>query len=133
MFRFSDIAEIQNKNVTEKNISDGKEVSENKNDTETDYASVEDPLNMYYSASNEATLVSEIRNIINEEKFYNYTRARKNTVLIFSDEFCEEQAFPSLLPKGKVGYKAPRDIPISPARYFNQRLFNFNQYFASNE
>ena len=34
-------------------------------------------------------------------------------------------------PKGKVGYSAPRDIPASPAQYFNQRLLNFNQDFAS--
>ena len=47
------------------------------------------------------------------------------------DEFCEEQAFPSLLPKGKFSYSVPGDIPISPARYFNQRFLNFNQHFAS--
>ena len=47
------------------------------------------------------------------------------------DEFCEEQAFPYLLPKGKFSYSVPGDIPISPARYFNQRFLNFNQHFAS--
>ena len=35
------------------------------------------------------------------------------------------------LPKGKFGSKARRDIPISPVQYFNQRLLNFAQYFAS--
>ena len=40
---------------------------------------------------------------------------RKNPDSILSDEFCEEQAFPYSLPKGKFGYKAPRDIPMSPA------------------
>ena len=49
-----------------------------------------------------------------------------------SDEFCEEETFPCLFPKGKFGYNAPQDISISPARCFNQRLLNFNQYFASN-
>ena len=24
----------------------------------------------------------------------------------------------------------PRGIPVNPARYFNERLLNFNQYFA---
>ena len=48
----------------------------------------------------------------------------------FIDELCEEQAFPYLLPQGKFGYSAPRDITISPAWYFNQQLLNFNQYFA---
>ena len=47
-FTFSDIVEIQgqNKTVTEKIISDRKKISENRNDTETEYDSVEDPLNM---------------------------------------------------------------------------------------
>ena len=41
MLRFSDIVEIQrqNENVTKKIISDRKETSENRNDTETEYAS----------------------------------------------------------------------------------------------
>ena len=47
------------------------------------------------------------------------------------DAFSEEQAFPYLLPEGKFGYSLPRDIPISPPRYFNQRLLNFNQHVAS--
>ena len=44
---------------TEKNISDGKEMSDNINDTinETDFASVEDSLNMHRTASNEVTYV----------------------------------------------------------------------------
>ena len=29
----------------------------------------------------------------------------KKTVSILYDEFCEEQSFPYLLPKGKFGYK----------------------------
>ena len=47
------------------------------------------------------------------------------------DEFCEEQTFSYLLPKGKSGYSVPQGIPISPAWYFNHRLLNFNQHFAS--
>ena len=44
---------------TEKNISDGKEMSDNTNGTinETDFASVEDSLNMHRTASNEVTYV----------------------------------------------------------------------------
>ena len=44
MLRFSDIVENQgqSKNVTEKIITDRKEVSENRNDNETEYTSVED-------------------------------------------------------------------------------------------
>ena len=55
----------------------------------------------------------------------------KKTASNLSNAFFEEPAFPNLFTKGKFGYKAPRDIPISPVRYFQQRLLNFNQYFAS--
>ena len=71
MFRFSDILEIQgeNESITEKNISGEKKMSENIHaeniKPETEHASVEDPLNMYITALNEATLVSKIPNIIN--------------------------------------------------------------------
>ena len=70
MFKFSDIIEIQGHSewVTEKNVSDRKQITENINDrTETEFASVEDPLNMHRTASNETTLVSEILNIISDE------------------------------------------------------------------
>ena len=45
--------------LPKKNISDGKEMSDNINDTinETDFASVEDSLNMHRTASNEVTYV----------------------------------------------------------------------------
>ena len=32
---------------------------------------------------------------------------------IFKDDFCEEQAFPYLFPKGKFGYKVERAVIIS--------------------
>ena len=81
---------------------------------------------MHRTASNETALVSEISFIINDENV-----KEKKPVSILSDEFCKEQAFLHLLPKGKFGYEATRDIPISTARYFKQRLLNFNQHFAS--
>ena len=56
--------------VTEKNVSDGKEMTKNINDrSETEFGSVEDPLNMHRTASNEKSLVSEIPYIINKEIF----------------------------------------------------------------
>ena len=122
-FKFSDIVEIQREtaSVTEKNISDRKEMTENVNynRSETEFASVEDPLNMYGTASNETTLVSEIHIIINEENVIIAPGQRKIPVSILRDEFCKDQAFPFLIPKGKFGYNVPQDIPLSPARYFN--------------
>ena len=41
-------------------------MSKSINDTETKYASVEDPLSMHRMVSNETTLFSELPNIINE-------------------------------------------------------------------
>ena len=70
MFKFSDIIEIQGQSecVTGKYVSDKKEMTENINGrSETQFALVEDPLNMDRTASNETNLVSEILNIINEE------------------------------------------------------------------
>ena len=84
MFKFSDIVEIQGESecVTEKNVFDGKEMTENINDrSETDFTSVKDPLNMHRTAPNEITLVSEIPNIIT--KCYYCTRARKETSFNF--------------------------------------------------
>ena len=76
---------------------------------------------MYRTASNETTLVPEISNIINEENVIIAPRQGKTPVSVLRDEFCEEQAFPHLLPKRKSGYNVPRDIPVSPAWNFNQR------------
>ena len=102
---------------------------------ETEYDSIEDPLNVLRTASNETAFVSvvsaQVSYIINDKNIIIAQGQGKKPVSILSDEFCEEQAFPYLLPKGKFGYKAPQDIAISPAWYFNQRLLNFNQHFPS--
>ena len=85
---------------------------------------------MHRSASNEATLVSEIPNIIDQKNVIIAPERGKTPFSIFSDEFCEEQQFPHLFLKRKFGFNPPRNIPICPSRYLNQRLLNFNQYFA---
>ena len=67
---FSDTAEIQGQfeYINEKNDSDGKEMSENINDrSETEFALVQDPLNMHRTASDETILISDIPNIINKK------------------------------------------------------------------
>ena len=65
MFKVSDIAKMQGQSgiVMWKNISDGNKMTENKNDrSETDFASVQDSLNMQRTASNERIVLSEIPN-----------------------------------------------------------------------
>ena len=55
----------------------------------------------------------------------------KTPVSILNDDHCEELAFPYLFPTGTFGYKVKREVPLSPVKYFNQRLLNFRQSFAS--
>ena len=50
---------------------------------------------------------------------------------IISDENCEVLAHPYLFPTGKFGYTYQRGISLSPSKYFNQRLLNHSQKFAS--
>ena len=49
---------------------------------------------------------------------------------ILSYECCEEH-FTHLLPTGKFGHKVRRNIPLSPVKYFKQKLLNYSQKFAS--
>ena len=65
MLWFSDSVEMQGESENDaENISDGKKMTENVKNTrsKTIFASVEDPLDMHRTASNEKTLVSEIPN-----------------------------------------------------------------------
>ena len=45
-----------------------------------------------------------------------------------NDQFCEELAFPYLFPAGKFGYRVKRDVKLSPAKQFNQRLLHYSHY-----
>ena len=56
----------------------------------------------------------------------------KGTRHILFDKKCEELAFPKIFFRGKFGYTFPREHHLTPTRYFNQRLLNFSQTFASN-
>ena len=50
---------------------------------------------------------------------------------ILNDKFCEELSFPHLFPTGKYGYQVQREKTLSAVKYFNQRLLNYTQKFAS--
>ena len=51
--------------------------------------------------------MSEIPNIIDQENVIIAPGQGKTPVSILSDKFCEEQAFPHLLPEGIFGFNAP--------------------------
>ncbi|XP_066934413.1 uncharacterized protein [Clytia hemisphaerica] len=92
----------------------------------------DDPLIAYRTPTCETVIVSEVPNIILDDE---------NAILapgegqipnsLTQDEFCEELAHPHLFPTGKFGYNVERDIKLSPTKYFNQRLLNYTQKFAS--
>ena len=86
---------------------------------------------MYRTASNNATLVSQIPNIITDENLMIAPGQGKTQISILSGEFCEENAFFSFLPRDKFSYNAPRNTLITPSRYHNQMLLKFDKYFAS--
>ena len=50
---------------------------------------------------------------------------------MLSGDYCKELAFPYLFPEGKFGYKSIKELKLSPVKYFNQRLLNYTQIFAS--
>ena len=62
---------------------------------------MEDRGSINRTGSNETPLVLEIPFIINDENVITASEQRKKPVSILSDEFCEEQAFFYLAPKGK--------------------------------
>ena len=84
-------------------------MSEVINDTETEYVSVEDLLNLLRTVSNIRNLISEIQNINNEENVIIALGQRKKTDLILMDEVCIEQAFPYLPSISTFGYNTFRD------------------------
>ena len=48
---------------------------------------------------------------------------------ILLDEKCEELPHP--FPTGRFGYRVKPEIKVSPVKYFNQRLLNYREKFAS--
>ena len=101
------------------------ENNENNNDLEGD-----NPLQKECTSSDE---FCTIHNIYSEEQgILNLAPCEnKNPEAFYHDVYCEEMAFPFLLPKGKFGYKVCRPIKLSPVKYFNQRLLNYTQRFSS--
>ena len=87
----------------------------------------------YRTVSNETLLISNITQPVSNDKHsINIAPGEgKHPKSVLSDEFCEELAHPYLFPTGEFGYKVKRNITLSPVKYFNQRLLNYTQKFAS--
>ena len=101
------------------------------NGSEVNYTTVEDeeeivnPLQNYRQQESESLLVNNnIHEIAPVEVFL--------TKKILFDKNCKELAFPQFFSKGRFGYSPEREIKLFPSKYFNQRLLNYKQSFASN-
>ena len=100
---------------------------------EEELETIENPLEAFRFSSDETMLMSHMpsSNEIDNEILTLAPGEGKNPLSILNDEFCEELAHPHLFPTGKYGYKIKRETPLSPVKYFNQRLLNYTQLFAS--
>ena len=91
----------------------------------------ENPLDKMRIGSSETVLVSNIPHVLDEETVTIAPGEGKKPLSILMDKQCEELAFPHLFPQGKFGYNIDRDVSLSASKYFNQRLLNYTQRFAS--
>ena len=86
----------------------------------------------FRTPSMKTTLVSEIPSACEmEEGIVVAPGEGKKPLSILNDKFCEVLGHPYLLPTGQYGYKVGREIPLTPSKYFNQRLLHYTQKFAS--
>ena len=93
---------------------------------------LEDPLCEFRTPSMETTFVSEILSTCEmEEGIVVAPGETKKWVSILNDKFCQELVHPRLFSTGQYGYKVEREIPLTPSKYFNQRLLQYTQKFAS--
>ena len=104
-------------------------VSLSQNKANVEIEEDENPLE-HRTASNE-TMASKIPLQVYDDTITVAPGEGKKPISIFEDTNCEEMAFPHLFPTGKFGYKCEREVAISPAKYFNRRLLNYTQKFAS--
>ena len=57
----------------------------------------------------------------------------KQPISVLNNKFCEEPAHlhTNCIPSSRYGYQIQREIPLSPSKYFNQRLLHYIQKFAA--
>ena len=110
------------------NFDENEEINIELQDDETDFETNANPLDSFRQGASEScafphSLTNEYIEIAPGEG--------KKPENIMLDKNCEELSFPHLLSKGKFGYQVERDVKLSPGKYFNQRLLNYKQTFAS--
>ena len=120
---------IEDKNLSSSNFRSDQDDSEIVEEVE---AEQENPLDAYRTTAAETVLISKIpAQIVDNENITIGPCEEKKPMSVVSDKYCEEMAHPYLFPTGKFGYIVERAIKLSPIKYFNQRLLNYKQSFAS--
>jgi len=128
MIESPNVSEIKIQFINDDKIQFIRHFNENQNDE----FEIDDPLNTYRTPANETLLIPETPNImIDAENAIIAPGEGKSPYSLLMDDHCEELAHPHLFPTGKFGYKVERDVNLSPSKYFNQRLLNYTQKFAS--
>ena len=100
-------------------------------DSDNQYDPLEEndnPLHMHQCNSQESVLIP---NTLAPEEICIAPGEGKVPSSLVTDDNCEQLAFPYLFPTGKFGYSIQRSYKLSPVKYFNQRLLNYTQQFAS--
>ena len=92
----------------------------------------EDPLSKFTAPSVETTIISEVPSNRKLEKEITIAPGKgKQPISVLIDKFYEELVHPHLFPSGRYGYQIEREIPLSPSKYFNQRLLHYSQKFGA--
>ena len=82
-----------------------------------------DPLSGFRAPSVETAITSETLSTFQlEQEIVIAPGESKQPGSVLNNKFCEELTHPYLCFTGKYGYQIEREIPLSPRKYFNQRL-----------
>ena len=90
-----------------------------------------DQLDAHRLDAHETTLISNMPQSVPQSEELTIAPGGGKLMSILNDQYCEELAHPHLFATGNFGYKIERNIKLSPVKYFNQRLLNYKQKFAS--
>ena len=109
---------------------------ESDNDSESDEEPSNQPSTEPYNIPVETCFqpVDIGQDILDTNKIICLAPAEKNKPEnIFQEKGSDVMAFPALLPDGQFGLFEDREIKLSPAKYFNARLFSADRRFATNK
>ena len=91
------------------------------------------PLYNFRVSASETAFVPELSyEVVDDSNMTISPGENREPLPVICDDDCEMLAHPFLFPTGRFGYTHTRDVKSSPCKYFNQRLLNYTQKFASN-